>query len=727
MKSRPKNRGAAYYRRSDDKQEASLGQQHGWARERADKLGITFRGAPADVERMRERKQIHHQDIYLDDAVTGGDLSRPGFLQFLADAKADPMISHVFVFKRDRLGRPQDVLQMLMLERDLILSGVTLVTHDRVYTPEDVKANEMAYLITGLVEYQEHGKFSPRLGDRMIFVQAAMAPKGYSTGGRAPYGFARALVRPNDEFVQWLKDGEKIRRPGHHVRFLPYDIDKLRNWIMMLEWRGEGAGLKQIAGKLNKLGIPSPDADRVRRDHGQRHRVSGKWSVSTVRDLCSNPIIAGIKQYAKRSMGRYRRVGPDGPRELTEADRGPGGQPRTLENPMELRIRADSGGEAFVDADAWNALQPKPRTLEEGRRAGGRKSTNPERYPLSTRIIDLTDGCGSALHGRKSGERLIYECGRYVNSGAAECHHHTVDADAMLKMVLDALVECVTKAGGREAIRERLLAKAHAEAAGAAPDEEHAALPLLRGRIEQLDQDLGTARQRMAREKDDARYDALAKAFDEIRSERDQAARRVEELTNRPAAATVAVSPEEKVDALMLAIDELAAVTTDETARERIRPLVLRLGIWIGLDYEGYTKGKGKRPFRRLRRGVIAFGQENLPIRVHGARHVAVEETVPAAQPPRRLATLPVRRLDLIAAGPVTAAHDDHGVSLDTPHDNQGAPACRRGPSVEFGAQGGDGTGDGRTDEPISGMVQFRTVSDVGATGFEPATSTSRT
>jgi hypothetical protein len=53
--------------------------------------------------------------------------------------------------------------------------------------------------------------------------------------------------------------------------------------------------------------------------------------------------------------------------------------------------------------------------------------------------------------------------------------------------------------------------------------------------------------------------------------------------------------------------------------------------------------------------------------------------------------------------------------------------AWSRGPSVESGAQGGDGTGDGRTDEPISRMVQSRTVSDVGATGFEPATSTSRT
>ena len=148
---------------------------------------------------------------------------------------------------------------------------------------------------------------------------------------------------------------------------------------------------------------------------------------------------------------------------------------------MELRVRANSGGEAFVDAEAWNALQPKQRTLEEGRRAGGRKSTNPERYPISTRIVELTDGCGSALHGRKSGERLVYECGRYVNSGAAECHHNTVDADAMLKLVLDSLVECVTKAGGREAIRERLLAKARAEPAGEAPDLDR---PRLRGVLE---------------------------------------------------------------------------------------------------------------------------------------------------------------------------------------------------------------------------------------------------
>ena len=57
-------------------------------------------------------------------------------------------------------------------------------------------------------------------------------------------------------------------------------------------------------------------------------------------------------------------------------------------------------------------------------------------------------------------------------------------------------------------------------------------------------------------------------------------------------------------------------------------------------------------------------------------------------------------------------------------NDTQGSLARCLGPSVESGALGDDGTADDRTDEPISGMEQSRTVSNVGATRFEqPAIS----
>ena len=51
--------------------------------------------------------------------------------------------------------------------------------------------------------------------------------------------------------------------------------------------------------------------------------------------------------------------------------------------------------------------------------------------------------CRSAI-----GRPILYRCGRYVNSGGGECHHNTGDGDAMLRLVLDALVKCVSKAGG---------------------------------------------------------------------------------------------------------------------------------------------------------------------------------------------------------------------------------------------------------------------------------------
>jgi len=647
---------------------------------------VPFQGTYADIEEMQRRKLHNLRDIHIDDAISGGDLTRSGLRTFLADAVRDKTVSHVYVFKRDRLGRPQNLLEMMHIERELISHGVTLVTHDKTYTPEDVKHNEAIYLLGGIVEYQEHGRFSPRLGDRIVFVQQSMAARGLSTGGRAPSGFGRALVGPDDTFVQWLEDGENIRRSGHHVRFLPRSEEKLGVWCMILEWRAAGDSCKKIAARLNEMGIPSPDAGRVRRDHGSTHRVPGKWHPNTVRDLCSNPIIAGIKEYGRRSEGRYRRVGVGGPRELEEHDLRPDGQPKLLENPEDVRVRAASGGDAHFDPGRWWALQPKKASIDEVRRRNGQKANNPDRYPLSTRVIDLTEGCGSVMHGIPSGEKLKYACGRYYNSGYTECNHNWVEATAVTTMLIDALVEIVNKAGGREAIRDRLLTKAGAEAERDAEPEEPAALVHLRRRLADLEDNIATAERRMATEKNEARYEAIAKTFDSLVAEKAAVAREVAELaTPRPLTKT-SLSPEEQVDALMATLDDLATLAKDENANQKVRDLVLRLGIFVGLEFE--ERMWGKRPIRALRRGVIAFGEDNLPVPIHG----------------RNRADCPAP----YAAG--------NGGS----HHTHSAPACCRAPSVDPGSSAGEGAGNDRTDESNSGLEQTHQGTKVGATPNRP-------
>jgi hypothetical protein len=296
----------------------------------------------------------------------------------------------------------------------------------------------------------------------------------------------------------------------------------------------------------------------------------------------------------------------------------------------------------------------------------------------------MTDGCGSVMHGRKSGDRLTYLCGRHVNTDRTECHHNWVDADACAAMLLDALVELVKKAGGREAIRSRLLEKARAAASAETEPQEPPALVLLQSRKAELDDDIATAERRMATEKNDARYAAIAKAFDGLVADRESVSREIA-LLETPVVQAARRSPEEEVDALMGVIDDLASIATDRDAIQRLRPLVLRLGIYIGLDFE--ERMWGKRPVRKLRRGVIAFGEENLPVPIHGRSRVPE------------------------AAG-------DGGTTTDEP-----ALACRQGPCGEDRSLGGKGPEIHRTDQSDSGSEPTRIGTNVGATGLEPATS----
>ena len=117
--------------------------------------------------------------------------------------------------------------------------------------------------------------------------------------------------------------------------------------------------------------------------------------------------------------------------------------------------------------------------------------------------------------------------------------------------------------------------------------------------------------------------------------------------------------------------------------------MVLRLGSFVGLEFE--ERMWGKRPVRALRRGVIAFGEDNLPVPIHGQSWAEC----PAPD----------------AAG--------NGGS----HHTHSAPACCRAPSVDPGSSAGEGAGNDRTDESNSGLEQTHQGTNVGATGLEPATS----
>lgn len=617
MAARTKNRGLVFLRRSSGKQESSLQVQLEWAIREAAKLQVVLDASVTDLEFMQSRGEHSYKSIRLDDAKTGADLERAGFLTFKADVLTDKSISHVFLIRRDRLARPEDATKMVSIEKEIRQSGVTFVMADKIGKPLDVGLPDIGEEISMWIDYYESGEFLRKHAERVISSKIILAKAGNWTGGRAPYGFARVLVKASGEVREELVDGRRVREPGCHVRIMPKDKDKLAIWSYILDLKHKGWGAPRIAQHLNGLGIPSPDAGRTRTDHGVKHLVSGKWSTRSVLELCRNPAIIGELAFGRRSDGAHRRLGKDGPRLLNQKDRDANDRPKLIRNNKEDRITTPTGFASQYEVTKWNEIN---RQMDERgkNQAGIPRSKDPARYPLATRVIDLTDGCGSIMYARTSGERRQYVCGRYTRTNFAECHNNTVDADALLRSTIQDLKQLVVLAGGREHVRRRLKESIEAKGAAAEKTTAERETEFLKGNLRQLTIDLATMDRRMAREGDDNRYAMIACQRDLLLKEISDIETKIGSLVQEMGTVRTV---EADVDEAMRLFEEITALTEDDASRLKIGEIVRRIGLWIGLNYAAGVKGT-KRQVRVLQGGIMTFGNEELPVRLFGNQRV---------------------------------------------------------------------------------------------------------
>jgi hypothetical protein len=120
--------------------------------------------------------------------------------------------------------------------------------------------------------------------EKMIYAQIALARAGFSTGGRAPYGFRRWLAKDDGTPIRQLPDGECVRMAGHHVVWLPdptEELDVIRRILNALKT----TPASRVAEILTKEKAPpagqwtiSETSRRplvakrnLARDHGERH------------------------------------------------------------------------------------------------------------------------------------------------------------------------------------------------------------------------------------------------------------------------------------------------------------------------------------------------------------------------------------------------------------------------------------------------------------------------
>lgn len=619
MNCRIKNQGLTILRRSGDRQETSLEKQVLWAVDAAQKQGVTLDASLEDLVWMQKKRLHKHKALRLDDAISGDELDRPGLTSMLLDACSDSRISHVFAFARDRLGRPSSPVDMMAKEMQLLQHGITIVYPDKVLDMPASGQLDIAELIKMLLDYHMSGEHPRKLAEQMINTQRLLADHGYSIGGNAPYGCVRALIDSQNNIQEYLPRGKRVRQLGCHVVWVPdpHDPKKLQNWVQMLLLKEQGFGYKRIANYQNKQGILSPAAGTTRHDHGQPHQIEGLWNHTTVKNLLENRTILAILDYGRRSEGKYRRLSAHGPRFITDADRNKAGRPKVIRNSPELMISRPLPFEPLFDPSRWDKIRAQTLGRNQSQR-GIPRAVDPAKYPLSCRVVDLTDGCGAIMYGRTSGKRPLYNCGRYMKYGAAACENNQVDAEALLRFTLETLCELVDRAGSRDQLRVRLLERANAARNTPADSDLETNRAALQTRIRDLERQRQLAsRNATLAEDPDLRADAET-LFVRIKRELESAKQQLAALASTT---TPATSPEAEVDKALALMDRIREATRDPQARTKearaeVPAILSDLGLRLGLRFVGRTKGL-KRQVRQLAGGVIALDNRPLPTMPH--------------------------------------------------------------------------------------------------------------
>ena len=207
MSARKKNRAIAYLRRSSGRQEASLETQLDWALRTAEKYEISLHGSHDALAQMLAAGQCESGDIFVDDGITGADLSRPGLTRLRQSALNDRRVSHLFVYMSDRLARPENGMVAALMESELCRAGITIVFTDRVSGPRERGVNYFPEDIRLLFDYTESGEFLNKLATRVLESKNRLAEKGLWTGGL------------------------KIAGPGWHCDFIQHVSTSLENGL----------------------------------------------------------------------------------------------------------------------------------------------------------------------------------------------------------------------------------------------------------------------------------------------------------------------------------------------------------------------------------------------------------------------------------------------------------------------------------------------------------------
>jgi site-specific DNA recombinase len=327
---------------------------------------------------------LNDNDIYVDDGWSGKDLDRPAMRQLCDDARKGE-VDCVLVTKLDRFSRNlRDTVNLCLGEwQDEAPEGRRVILKS-ISEPFDTQT-DFGRMVFGLLamfaEFERR-----RIADRTWSGKAARAEEGRNAGHRPPYGYR--LIQATDG-------------KGGFFDIVPEEASIIQR-IVELYLRGFGDGY--IAHRLN--------------EEGYRFRRDGLWQTQHVTRILTNPIIAGIYSYGRKT---------------TDAD----GSCHRLPRDQWIVSQSTTAVPSIIDPEVFDSVQ----RIRSTRWTGGRREAGC--YLLSGLV--RCGRCGSACSVKLSGpggKYRYFRCLRRIASGRIACTQPLVRADKLDEQVLGA-IRCV--------------------------------------------------------------------------------------------------------------------------------------------------------------------------------------------------------------------------------------------------------------------------------------------
>ena len=354
---------------------------------------------------------------YVDEAISGSDVSRAEYSRLKADALAG-RFQYIIVDDLSRIGR--DMPEFTQLYQDLSEIGVFLVgVADGIDTSKS--ASKIPVYFKGIMNEM----YLDDLKSKIVRGLKGQVLRGYSTGGRI-YGYkTESVFDPSgakDRFG-------RVRRLGCRILI---DSDQADIVKRIFRLKSTGMGYKAIASILNSEKVPSP--------HANTGRFSGLWNPVTIRGILTNKKYTGVWEYNKTRWVKKRIKG----------------KRKALPNKPSDWIKYESEDLRIIEDELFYTVNSQIQTAKRKPSAGRKK------YPLSG-VLKCAE-CGGALVVQRSGQHYGYMCNTARTKGPAACSsRHRIKRDDIESMIFSALIAKLTEIGAVNTVLERakIMVNAH--------------------------------------------------------------------------------------------------------------------------------------------------------------------------------------------------------------------------------------------------------------------------